>query len=74
MGRTMVERRRRASQACCRDAPQNTTDTNVLNTHPAPYTQHTAGNEYNTTCARRMGSQILKGTHVKWYWSNLLYR
>ena len=51
MGRTMVECLRRDSHSCCAEAPQNTTDTNVENTKPAPYSQQMAGKLYRITCA-----------------------
>ena len=52
MGRTMVECLRRDSHSCCTEAPQNTTETNVENTKPAPYSQQMAGNEYRITCEK----------------------
>jgi hypothetical protein len=51
-GRMTVEWRRSHSSSCCSGAPQNTTDTNELNTTPAPYSQQMAGNAYRITCAR----------------------
>jgi len=52
-GRMTVEWRRSHSSSCCSGAPQNTTDTNELNTTPAPYSQQMAGNAYRITCTRR---------------------
>jgi hypothetical protein len=46
----MVECLRSDSHSCCTDAPQKTTDTNVENTKPAPYSQQMAGKLYKITC------------------------